>query len=53
MNASGQIVKEAKVASEPEVLVAFFKRLSFPVARIGLEAGPLSHWLHAGLTGWV
>jgi transposase len=50
VNASGQIVKEAKVASEPEVLVAFFKRLSFPVARIGLEAGPLSHWLHAGLT---
>ena len=31
VNASGQIVKEAKVASEPEVLVAFFKRLSFPV----------------------
>ena len=49
VDAGGQIVK-AKVASEPEVLVSFFKRLSFPVARIGLEAGPLSHWLYAGLT---
>jgi len=24
--------------------------LGFPVTRIGLEAGPLSHWLYAGLT---
>jgi transposase len=41
---------EAKVASEPEALVCFFKELSFPVNRIGFEAGPLSQWLHAGLT---
>ena len=46
----GKIVKEAKVASEPEALVYFFKELGFPVNRIGLEAGPLSQWLHAGLT---
>src|SRR5215813_13351433 len=45
----GKIVKEAKVASEPEALVCFFKELGFPVNRIGLEAGPLSQWLHAGL----
>ena len=45
----GKIVKEAKVASEPEALVAFFKALSIAVKRIGLEAGPLSQWLHAGL----
>ena len=44
----GKIVKEAKVASEPEALVCFFKGV--PVNRIGLEAGPLSQWLHAGLT---
>jgi hypothetical protein len=42
-------VKEAKVASEPEALVCFFKELGVPVNRIGLEAGPLSQWLHAGL----
>src|SRR5215468_10684274 len=40
----------AKVASEPEALVYFFKELGFPVNRIGFEAGPLSQWLHAGLT---
>jgi transposase len=49
VDASGKIVKEAKVASEPEALVGFFKGLGFPVARIGLEAGPLSQWLHASL----
>jgi len=49
VDASGKIVRETKVASEPEVLVEFFKGLSFPVTRIGLEAGPLSQWLHAGL----
>jgi transposase len=46
----GKIVKEAKVASEPEALVYFFKELGFPVNRIGFETGPLSQWLHAGLT---
>ena len=41
--------KEAKVASEPQALVTFFETLGFAVKRIGLEAGPLSQWLHAGL----
>src|SRR6266542_5115876 len=41
--------REAKVASEPEAVVAFFEALGFAVKRIGLEAGPLSQWLHAGL----
>src|SRR6476619_7184747 len=50
VDASGKIVREAKVCSEPDVLVAFFKGLSVPISRIGLEAGPLSQWLHAGLT---
>jgi transposase len=47
---SGKIVREAKVASEPEALVRFFGQLGGAVTRIGLEAGPLSQWLHAGLT---
>jgi transposase len=49
VDAQGKIVREKKVASEPEALVAFFASLGFAVKRIGLEAGPLSQWLHAGL----
>ena len=49
VDAKGKIVREAKVASDPDALVAFFKQLGFPVVRIGLEAGPLSQWLYAGL----
>ena len=48
VDAQGKIVRETKVASEPEALVAFFASLGFAVKRIGLEAGPLSAWLHAG-----
>src|SRR5215212_5103249 len=47
---TGRIVREAKVPSEPEALVRFFGQLGVVVARIGLEAGPLSQWLHKGLT---
>jgi transposase len=46
----GKIVREVKAASEPEALVALFGGLGLPLTRIGLEAGPLSQWLHAGLT---
>jgi hypothetical protein len=49
VDAQGKIVKEVKVASEPEALVSFFKATGFAVKRIGLEAGPLSQWLYAGL----
>ena len=50
VDATGKIVREAKVASEPEALISFFRQLGVPLTRIGLEAGPLSQWLHAGLT---
>ena len=50
VDADGKIVREAKVASEPEDLVAFFDMLGLVVSRIGLEAGPLSQWLYDGLT---
>ncbi len=50
VDSAGRIVREAKVPSEPAALVDFFARLGVAVARIGLEAGPLSQWLHAGLT---
>src|SRR6476646_9040787 len=51
VDATGRIIREIKVASEPEALVGFFAALGVAVTRIGLEAGPLSQWLHAGLTG--
>ncbi len=50
VDGTGKIVREAKVASEPEALVGWFRNLGLTVTRIGLEAGPLSQWLHAGLT---
>jgi transposase len=46
---SGKIVREGKVASEPEALLAFFAELGKGLARIGLEAGPLSQWLYAAM----
>lgn len=45
----GGIVCEAKVASEPEALIGFLAERELPIERVGLEAGPLSQWLHAGL----
>ena len=50
VDATGRIVREAKVASEPEALAAFLAGRVVPLVRVGLEAGPLSQWLHAGLT---
>src|SRR6201982_154183 len=49
VDGSGKIVREAKVASEPEALIAWFRSLGFDLARIGLEAGPLSQWLYAAM----
>jgi transposase len=49
LDATGKIVREAKVASEPEALTTFLTHLDLPLARIGLEAGPLSQWLHGAL----
>ena len=49
VDAEGRIVREGKAASEPEALIAWFAGLGFPLERIGLEAGPLSQWLHAAM----
>jgi len=49
VDGTGRIVREAKIASEPEALIAWFAGLGFCLARVGLEAGPLSQWLYAGL----
>ena len=49
VDAAGKVVKESKVETHPDALVKFFKNLGLPLTRIGLEAGPLSQWLHGGL----
>lgn len=49
VDASGKIVREGKVASEPAALIGWFGSLGFEVVRIGLEAGPLSQWLFAAM----
>jgi transposase len=46
----GRIVREARVPSEPEALVAFLQGLGLALERVGLEACSLSAWLHEGLT---
>lgn len=50
VDATGRIVCAAEVASEPEALVRLFREGGLTYTRIGLEAGPLLQWLHAGLT---
>src|SRR5215218_8755084 len=49
VDATGRIVREAKLASEPEALVAWFRGLGCEIVRVGLEAGPLSQWLYAAM----
>src|SRR3712207_8899680 len=49
VDAAGRILREAKVAGEPEALVAWFRGLDLELARVGLEAGPLSQWLYAAM----
>ena len=47
---AGKIVREVKVASEPDALLAVLKSPTYCFKRIGLEAGPLSQWLFSELT---
>jgi transposase len=49
VDASGKIMREGKVSSEPAALIAWFGSLGFGLTRIGLEAGPLSQWLYAAI----
>ena len=45
----GKIVRELKVASEPDALLAVLRNTAYRFKRIGLEAGPLSQWLFSAL----
>lgn len=46
----GKIVREVDVASEPEPLITLLRDLDGMIEAIGLEAGPLSQWLHRAMT---
>ncbi len=46
---TGRIVREVKVASKPEALLAVLTNAACHVKRIGLKAGPLSQWLFGAL----
>jgi len=51
VDATGKIVREGKVASEPATLIGWFGALGLELEleRIGLEAGPLSQWLYGAM----
>jgi len=49
VDADGNIVREAKVLSEPAALVGWLKGLGLSLKLVGLEAGPLSQWLYAAM----
>ncbi|GEO18200.1 hypothetical protein MAE02_58960 [Microvirga aerophila] len=42
VDSTGQVIREAKIASKPEALTAFLSVLGLPLARVELEAGPNS-----------
>jgi transposase len=46
---TGRIVREVKVASEPDALLVVLTKPAYQLKRIGLEAGPLSQWLFSAL----
>jgi transposase len=49
VDATGKVAREGNVASEPEALCDWLEDLGLALSGVGLEAGPLSQWLHAGL----
>src|SRR6267154_2230735 len=49
VDASGKIIREGKVASEPDALINWLKSRGYELIRVGLEAGPLSQWLFAAM----
>jgi transposase len=49
IDGTGRVVREVKVPTEPEVILAVLSDEDFNIKRIGLEAGPLSQWLYGEL----
>ena len=48
---TGRIVRETRAASEPQALSEALGNAQLPLGQIGLEACPLTAWLHDGLRG--
>ena len=48
------IVKEAKVLSDPDSIHSYLRKTGFKIEEIGLETGSLSNWLYTKLkaSGW-
>ena len=51
VDATGQVQREANAAREPAAPVAYLRETGLVFTRVGLEAGPLSQLIHAGLAG--
>ena len=49
VDGTGRLVREVRVASEPEALLPVLTNQLWRFKRIGLEAGPLSQWLFSAL----
>ena len=49
VDGAGKVVREVKVASEPDALLQVLRNPAYCFKRIGLEAGPLSQWLFSAL----
>ena len=45
----GSVAREARAGSDPASIASWFAQAGLAVSRLGLEAGPLSPWLHQGL----
>ena len=54
VNEKGNIVKEAKICTDPNVIHRYLSKTKFDFDIIGLETGSLSHWLITVLKslGW-
>lgn len=49
IDSAGRVVREVKVPTEPDAILAVLADEAFSIERIGLEAGPLSQWLYSEL----
>ena len=49
IDGTGRVVREVKVPTELEAILAVLSDEDFNIKRIGLEAGPLSQWLYGEL----
>lgn len=49
VDSEGEVIAEAKVASEPSAIAAYLARWSDGLVKVAHEAGGLAPWLHGGL----